>query len=204
MAHDLLKGFKKFRQAAYGGRVPLMKKLLSEGQDPDYFIISCIDSRSNPATIFKSLPGTFFAFKAMGAIVRPHKMGTALSAALQFALNYNKVKEIIVLGHTSCGAIKALVANIEDQEIASFIDVAHKGFDKARHRCHSAEKCDSDDLQRYAEEEIVLLSCENLRSYPSVRKALDEGRLKIRPWIFDMTQGVLLEYDQKAKAFVKL
>lgn len=200
MTHILLKGFKRFRQAAYGGRTPVMKKLVEQGQDPDYFIISCIDSRSNPGTIFRSLPGTFFAFKAMGAIVRPYKKGTALAAALQFALNYNKVKEIIVLGHTGCGAIRALITDTDDEEIASFIQVAQAGHENAKNRCGNC--CTQGEMARYAEEEIALLSSENLKTYPSVRKALDENRIVIKTWLFDMESGDMLEYNAQEKKFL--
>ena len=202
MAHSLLKGFKLFRKETYEGTSPIMKRLVEEGQSPDYFIISCIDSRSNPGTIFRSEPGTFFAHKAMGAIVRPYKKGTALAAALQFALMHNNVKEIIVLGHTGCGAIRAMVEKIDDEEIASFINVAQEGLEKAKHRCGNS--CTHDELLRHSEEEIVLLSAENLKSYPSVAKALEENRVVIRPWLFKMETGDLLQYNADFKEFVPL
>jgi len=201
MAKSLLQGFKLFRKENYEGN-SLMKRLVKEGQSPEYFIISCIDSRSNPGTIFRPEPGTFFAHKAMGAIVRPYKKGTALAAALQFALIHNKVKEIIVLGHTGCGAIKAMVEKIEDEEISSFINVAQEGLEKAKHRCGTS--CTHDELLRHSEEEIVLLSAENLKSYPSVAKALEENRVTIRPWLFDMESGELLQYNSDFQQFVPL
>ncbi len=201
MANLLLKGFKMFRKDNYEGN-SLMKRLVKDGQSPDYFIISCIDSRSNPGTIFRPEPGTFFAHKAMGAIVRPYKKGTALAAALQFALVHNKVKEIVVLGHTGCGAIKAMVEKIDDEEISSFVNVAQKGLEKAKARCGNS--CTHDELLRNSEEEIVLLSAENLKSYPSVANALAEGRVVIRPWLFDMESGELLQYSPDFKEFVPL
>lgn len=200
MANSLIKGFKLFRKDNYEGDA-LMKRLVKDGQSPDYFIISCIDSRSNPGTIFRPEPGTFFAHKAMGAIVRPYKKGTALAAALQFALVHNKVKEIIVLGHTGCGAIKAMVENIDDEEISSFINVAREGVEKAKASCGCGTH---DELLRHTEEEIVLLSTENLKSYPSVASALEEGRIVIRPWLFDMESGELLQYNPDFKQFVPL
>jgi carbonic anhydrase len=201
MANSLLKGFKLFRKDNYEGNT-LMKRLVKDGQSPEYFIISCIDSRSNPGTIFRPEPGTFFAHKAMGAIVRPYKKGTALAAALQFALVHNKVKEIIVLGHTGCGAIKAMVEKIEDEEISSFINVAQEGLEKAKARCsHSSTH---DELLRHSEEEIVLLSAENLKSYPSVSSALAENRVVIRPWLFDMESGELFQYNTDFQEFVPL
>ncbi|HRQ60684.1 MAG TPA: carbonic anhydrase, partial [Alphaproteobacteria bacterium] len=151
MTHTLIDGFRKFHADAYGEDA-LMRKLVREGQKPEFFIISCIDSRSNPGTIFKTEPGTFFAHKAMGAIVRPYKHGTALAAALQFALVYNDVKEIIILGHTGCGAVRALVEKLDDDEISSFVDVAQKALRKAENCCDGV--CTHDQMLRYSEEQI--------------------------------------------------
>lgn len=198
----LLLGFKKFRKETYEGLGALMPRLVQQGQSPDYFIISCIDSRSNPGTIFRAPPGTFFAHKAMGAIVRPYKKGTALAAALQFAIKYNKVRKIIILGHTGCGAIKALIDQLDDEEIASFIDVAKKGIEKARQR--HADPDLHDDLFRHAEEEIVLLSTENLKTYPSVQKALAAGDVEIASWLFDMEKGIIHSYDPQTGQFTAL
>ncbi len=195
MAHPLIEGFRTFHHENYGDDA-LMPRLVREGQNPDYFIISCIDSRSNPGTIFKPEPGTFFAHKAMGAIVRPYKQGTALAAALQFALDYNGVREIIILGHTGCGAVRALVEKLDDTEISSFVDVAQVALQKAQESC--GPSCEHDKLLRLSEEQIVLLSAENLKGYPSVARALDENRLTIRTWLFDMASGNLLAHKNNS------
>jgi carbonic anhydrase len=183
MTNTLLKGFQEFRKEAYEGECTLMEQLVEHGQNPDYFIISCIDSRANPGTIFNPAPGTFFAHKAMGAIVRPYEKGTALAAALQFALNYQKVSTIVVLGHTGCGAVKALVDGLDDEEIQKFTDVVQ----------HCA--CES---YQDTEKRVILQSVENLKAYPSVSKALREKRIEIKSWLFDMEQGVILEADNGA------
>ena len=186
MTEKLIEGFQKFKQRAYHKDNPLMKTLIEDGQDPRYFIISCIDSRANPGSIFKPEPGTFFAHKAMGAIVRPYKQGTALAAALHFALNYNNVDKIVVLGHTGCGAVQALVDGLEDEEIQSFVEVAKKSI------CSTHRK---------TEEQVVLHSAENLLGYPSVAKAMEEGRVAIKPWLFDMEAGEILEFKVESKEF---
>jgi carbonic anhydrase len=202
MTQKLIDGFLDFRAGAYDSAESAMRDLVKLGQSPDYFIISCIDSRGNPGTIFKPAPGTFFAHKAMGAIVRPYKKGTALAAALQFALEYNKVGKIIILGHTGCGAVKALVEGMPDEEISSFVEVARAGLDKAKALASDEET--HDDLYRHAEEQIVLQSAENLKSYPSVAKALRENRVTITAWLFDMHEGDLLEYAPDKNEFVSL
>lgn len=196
----LIEGFLAFRRYSYQGDAASMPRLVEEGQSPDYFIISCIDSRSNPGTIFRPAPGTFFAHKAMGSIVRPYKQGTALAAALQFALTHNKVNKIVILGHTGCGAIKALVEQIDDPEIASFVEVARAGLERAKTLAADGDAT----LFRHAEEQIVLQSRENLKSYPSVKLALDEGRLEIRAWLFEMETGELFEYNEPAQKFIAI
>ncbi len=202
MADKLLKGFKKFRKEHYEGRNALMPRLAAEGQNPDYFIISCMDSRSLPGIIFDADPGTFFPFTPMGAIVRPYKQGTALSAGLEYALEIMNVKEIIVLGHTGCGAIRALVENTDNEEIGSFVDVAETGLKKARELCNGV--CSHDELLRHAEEQIVLLSTENLKAYPSVKKGLAAGTIVLKSWLFDMDSGNLLEYSAVKGSFVPI
>ena len=122
----------------------------------------------------------------MGAIVRPYKKGTALSAALQFALNYQNVKTIIVIGHTGCGAVKALVEGLDDEEISGFVDVAQKSVRSSA---------------RKTEEQVVLHSAENLLGYPSVAKAIEEGRVSIKPWLFDMEAGDILEFKSETEQF---
>ena len=201
--NELIEGFERFRKQGYEGDHALMPELVVNGQAPDYFVISCIDSRSNPGTIFNAAPGTFFTHNAMGAIVRPYKKGTALAAALQFALEHNNVKEIIVLGHTGCGAIKALVEKLDDEEILSFVEVAKSGLEKAKRNC-DAVQCSHDELLRHTEEQIVLESSKNLESYPSVQKALGENRVAIRSWLFDMHSGSLLEYSETKKEFTPI
>lgn len=202
MTKNLIEGFSEFYESEYKGQEASMPDLVKHGQNPDYFIISCIDSRSNPATIFRSPPGTFFGFKAMGAIVRPYKKGTALAAALQFALTIMKVPNLIVVGHTQCGAVKALVDNTDDEEIASFMEVAQCCLHQAE-EIVSAE-AGEEGLLRATEEQIVLASVENLKTYPAVSTALSENRLNLRGWLFDMTHGQLLEHDAEANSFIPI
>ena len=197
MTQDLIKGLEAFKRDQYSDAGEhLMPQLVKEGQSPEYFIISCIDSRSNPSTIFRTRPGSFFAHKAMGAIIRPYKQGTALAAALQFALSYNKVDKIIVLGHTKCGAIQALVDNLDDPEISSFVNVTKNALIQAKSCCNEHDK-----IIARTEQEVVLESVENLKKYPSVAQALQEKRVKIFPWIFNMEEGTLLEYNTNNKTF---
>jgi carbonic anhydrase len=202
MTQKLIEGFKRFRAEHYGGKDALMPRLALQGQTPEFFIISCMDSRSLPGIIFDAAPGAFFPFTPMGAIVREYKQGTALAAGLEFALNIIGVKQIVILGHTGCGAIEALVGNTDNKEISSFVDVAQEGLSRAKKLC--GENCTKDKLLRLAEKEIVHLSAENLRTYPSIAKGLKDGSLRIHQWLFDMDSGNLLEYSDAKSSFVPI
>lgn len=200
MTASLLNGFKTFKAREYGPN-GLMDALVEDGQDPDYFIISCIDSRSNPGTIFNARPGVFFAHKAMGAIVRPYKQGTALAAALEFALGVKGIRKLIVLGHTECGAIEALVNKIDNPEIESFVKTAECAYERAIAR--TGEDAAKKDILRCCEEEAVLTSLLNLEGYPSVQNALKDG-LDIKGWMFDMTNADILEHNPKRCTFTSI
>ncbi len=202
MTQKLLEGFREFYSIEYGGKDATMPRLVKDGQAPEYFIISCIDSRSNPGTIFHSPPGTFFGFQAMGAIVPPYKKGTALAAALQFALTAMKVKNVIGVGHTQCGAVKALADNIQDEEISGFLDVTQHCLHRAKDIVGSP--VEEEELLRATEEQIVLESMRNLTGYPSVSLALSEKRLNIMGWIFDMGHGKLLEHNPETQRFTPI
>jgi carbonic anhydrase len=202
MADTLLKGFKKFKKKEYDSPKGSMMELIENGQRPDTFIISCIDSRANPGTIFESTPGTFFGHKAMGAIVRPYKKGTALAAALQFALIHNGVKKVIIMGHTGCGAIKAIIDNIEDPEISTFLAVTKGALDNA-HEAYENHQCEH-SLQRECEEQVVLESYKNIKGYPSVKQALEEERVEIKLWLFDMENAKILEHNADTQEFKEI
>lgn len=197
MPDDLLRGFERFRKEAYFDERSIMQDLVEKGQNPNCFVISCIDSRCNPATIFKSSPGKFFTFNAMGAIVRPYETGTALSAGLQFGIEHKNIEYIILMGHTGCGAIEALVDNLEDEEIGSFITVAQQGLENAKKITQ-----DGGNLYRIAEEQILLESRKNLQTYPVVQSAVAAGTVKIVTWLFDMHHGQIFEYDEDKDDFI--
>lgn len=201
MSQNLIKGFQRFHDAHYTSAGAQMPQLAAEGQNPEYVIISCVDSRSNPATVFDTPPGMFFAFNAMGAIVRPYEQGTALASLLQFAIEHKNVEKVIILGHTGCGAIEAMAESIDDPEITSFIAVARDGLEKAK---TLTKTDDHEELLRRAEEQVVLLSVNNLKTYPSVAKALKENKLEVRGWIFDLHSGNLLQYDEYLQKFKPL
>ncbi len=202
MPDQLIKGFEEFCAQEYTHKDGRMRELVSKGQNPDHFIISCIDSRADPSIVLKTPPGKYFGFKPMGAIVRPYVKGTALAAGLQFGLTQMNIEFLVILGHTQCGAIQALIEENDDPEISSFMDVAKSALITAK--SNLSDDHTQEELSREAERQVVLQSMANLRTYPSVRRAEEKNGLKIKGWIFDMKEGALLEYSSQTDQFEKI
>ncbi len=210
MSHKLLDGFHKFRNDtknyAPNGKDGLLQTLVKNGQDPEYLIIGCMDSRVAPEVILNLSPGTCFSHRPMGAMIQPYdaefNSSKEFNAKVKFALEGNNVKEIIIMGHTHCGAIKALVGKIDDQDISPWINTAKKALNSAANNLSKNENNNSEEaLLRETEQQAVILSIKNLATYPSVQNALKNGTLKINGWIFDMYSANLLELDPATGEF---
>lgn len=197
----LVKGFRRFRKEQFSEN-------LAAGQSPDTLIIACSDSRNDPALLTQSAPGDIFVVRNVAALVPPYQPdgnyhGT--SAAIEFAVKGLKVKNIVVLGHALCGGIQALIdppKNIEDLEFLSqWVRIAEKareavGSDLA-HITPEARNC-------AAEQASILISLNNLMTFPWIRAGVESGKIILHGWYFDMINGRLLDYDFTAGNFREL
>ncbi|KQN26156.1 carbonate dehydratase [Sphingomonas sp. Leaf33] len=192
---DLVDGYYRFR----GGEWLEERERWSElatGQAPKVMIIACSDSRVDPATIFGSRPGEVFVVRNVAALVPPFDASGGLhgvSAALEFAVTKLKVEEILVLGHGACGGVNAaLTQSLADAKpgeggfVAEWIGL----LDGAREKV-VAQHGVSDAGQTALEQEGVRVSIENLKTFPFVQKALDDGSLSIHGAVFAIADGKL-------------
>ncbi len=196
----LLKGFEYFRQEYYE-HTHLMDKLAREGTHPDFFFIGCIDPRSGLQTIFHADPGRMFGDRVMAALVPPYEEGSDFNASLTYAVKYKQVKHIVILGHTQCGGIEALVSGLDDSAIAGWMQNARPALERARQKpaCH-----DHETLCAETEKQAVILGLHNLLTYPAVREAFEAGAVTINGWLFDMKAGEILGYDPDENEFLPL
>lgn len=151
-------------------------------------------------------PGDIFVGRQIAALIPPHDEkddDDTIAATIEFAVNTLKVENIIVMGHTSCGGIKGLVDGVRSGAVGSWIQRAREIKDKVKLRLGD-KASDKDLLLAEVEKESVLWSVENLRKYPVVEKALQEGRLQIHAWHFDMQNGVLNAYNPQTHSFEPL
>ena len=186
------------------------RRLAEEGQRPRAMVISCCDSRVHATAIFGAEQGEFFIHRNVANLVpaylpdgEPH--GT--SAAVEYAVTALKVAHIIVLGHSSCGGVKACHDMCtghapELQKSSSFVgrwmDILRPGFEKV--------KDISDEVDRIArlEREAVMVSIENLVTFPFVQKAIDDNELTLHALWTDIAEGTLEQFDTSLQCFVQI
>jgi carbonic anhydrase len=202
-----LTGFRVFQKDYFGPQSDHFEPL-KHGQSPKTMIIGCSDSRVDPALLTNSAPGDIFMVRNVANLVPPFESDGGqhgVSAALEFAVTILEVEHIIVLGHSQCGGINALMNGNCEARGGSFISRWMSIAAPARDRIRTelAEK-DAAHQQRAAEQAAILLSIENLHSFPFIDERITQGSLSLHGWYFDLREGELLEYRADDGAFKKL
>ena len=195
----LLDGYRRFRTGAFQDSKPLIQELVAQGQRPQVAVIACSDSRVEPATLFQTDPGDLFMIRNVANLVPPLEEdgkfhGT--SAALEFAVVGLGVKHVIVLGHAHCGGIKAMMN--ADTDDGKFTFVTHwVSMLAAAHRRVLATMAGADEATRtrVCEQNAVLVSLENLTTFPWVRERVESGELQLHGWYIAIAEAKLSVYD---------
>ena len=171
-------------------------------------VIACSDSRVDPAQIFDVSPGEVFVVRNVAALVPPFETTPGhhgVSAALEFAVQVLKVREIVVMGHGMCGGCKAaLTQELRGTEpgrggfIADWIDMLEEARDPIAQELGTEGR----EAERAMEQAAVRVSLANLRSFPCVREKENRGELTLRGAFFAIADGVLHLLDERAGRFV--
>lgn len=191
----LIEGFRRFRQRYFIEQPELYQKLVERGQHPRAMVIACADSRAHPAHVTDTPPGEIFVVRNVANLVPPRvddgkTHGT--SAALEFAVKHLKVPHIIVMGHSQCGGIRALVEGEHDAGTHGFIDPWMKIATPAREQVLKAHPGKPlDQLCRLCEKAAIGVSLDNLMTFPFIAEAVAAGRLYLHGWYFDIEEGQL-------------
>lgn len=200
-------GFRTFRDDYFGADSSHFEPL-KQGQSPKTMIIGCSDSRVDPAILTNCAPGDIFTVRNVANLVPPYEGDGGrhgVSAALEFAVCHLGVEHIVVLGHSQCGGINALMAGSCGCKgggfISSWMSIAAPAREKVL-----AELPGKDPKlqQRAAEQAAILLSLENLHSFPWIDDRVTAGTLSLHGWYFDLNAGELLEYRQCSSLFQKI
>lgn len=196
-------GFRHFKKEFFGSEKGIFDTL-KLGQSPGTMLIGCSDSRVDPAIITNCGPGEIFTLRNVANLVPPYQEDKGLhgvSAALEYAVMVLQVQHIIVLGHSSCGGIRALFAHDTGKHykfISDWISIAEPV------RLKILKDLSEKPLhlqRRAAEEAAILLSLENLLTFPFVTKVVNSGSLHLHGWYFDMDSGELLTYSAEHAGF---
>ena len=189
MGDKLLDGNRMFLETEFTKQKEYFQKL-AQGQSPTTLWIGCSDSRVGPERITGSRAGEIFVHRNIGNVVAVNSMSFATVA--EYAINHLKVKEIVVCGHSDCGAMKALAAGKEGND--AFIPLWLNNAAEAKQRLEKRGAPAGEKEQRTAlEKENVRLQLEHLRAYPLVKKAIADGRVTVRGLYYDLATGTLSE-----------
>jgi len=199
-------GFRSFQKDYFGPDNSLFEPL-KQGQTPKTMIIGCSDSRVDPAILTNCEPGEIFTVRNVANLVPPYEETGGLhgvSAALEFAVCHLGVEHIIVLGHSQCGGIGALMEGGCDCKGSGFISRWMSIANSARERVLAELPGKDPQLQQLAAEQAaILLSLENLRSFPWIDDRVAAGTLSLHGWYFNLTVGELMEYVPEQGTFEK-
>lgn len=205
--HQFIEGFREFQQRYFAGETALFDRLRT-GQTPTTVLIGCCDSRVDPAILTQCAPGEMFIIRNVANLVPPFEQGTTnqgVSAALQYAVTVLNVSRIVVLGHSHCGGIKALMDGTDGVENGDFlgrwINIASHAKARVLQQMPDAEK----SVQYQAcELEAIRDSLVNLETFPWIKERLGTEALSLHGWYFDFEHGALLGYEPAAEQFIPL
>lgn len=204
---DLLAGYQNFMSGRYATESSRYKELADRGQKPHTMVVACCDSRSGPETIFDSGPGELFVVRNVANLVPPYRPdgeNHGTSAALEFAVQSLKVRQIVVMGHGRCGGISAALA--QDSEPLSPGDFIGRWMDMLK---PAAETIQDSPLMTQAERQTALErisvrnSIDNLRTFPCVKILEERGSLSIHGAWFDISTGELWVMDGDTGDFMR-
>ncbi len=206
----LVKRFHGWKATAYAENQAWYRCLAEGGQHPRAMVISCCDSRVHVTSIFGADQGEFFLHRNIANLVPPYANdgnhhGT--SAALEYAVTTLRVAHLIVLGHSNCGGVQGCFdmcsgAAPELNEVSSFtgrwMDILRPGYERVKDISDPAERT------RALEKEAVLVSLENMMSFPFIASAIDTGHLTLHGLWHDIGEGGLEQYNADTGVFAPI
>jgi carbonic anhydrase len=199
LPEKLLNGYRSFMSGDYAAQSKRYRDLASSGQTPETMVIACCDSRAAPETIFDTGPGELFVVRNVANLVPPYSPdgeyhGT--SAALEFAVQSLKVKNIVVLGHGRCGGIAAaLNPGAAPLSPGDFIGKWMNMLSAPAAIVADNKLMTSGERQRALERISIRFALANLRTFPCVQILEGKGRLSLHGAWFDISSGELWVMD---------
>jgi carbonic anhydrase len=199
----LIKGLGEFKSNYFSTHLELFEQL-AHGQKPRVLFITCSDSRIDPNLITQTEVGELFVIRNAGNIIPPFKAANGgEGATLEYAVHALGIEQIVICGHSHCGAMKGLLQLNKLQEEMPLV------YDWLQH-AEATRRLVKDNYSNYSGEELleitiaenVLTQIENLKTYPVIHSKLHQGKLQIYGWIYHIETGEILAYDPENHAYV--
>ena len=197
----IAQGVRRFREQVFPERQELYREL-GHQQAPEVLFIGCIDSRVVPAELCNTGPGEMFVERTPGNLVPIYRAeAVGVSASIEYAVSALRVSEIIVCGHSDCGALKGL---LQPEHLANLPAVARW----LRYAQEALAQVTAAHPHAVGEHKLALLCQFNVRvqlrhllSHPAVRARVDDGSLRLRGWVYDIPTGQVAHYDERGDHF---
>ncbi len=193
----IFEGYQLFRQKYATGDDSVMQILSEHGQRPEIMVISCCDSRVDPAVLLQCDPGELFVVRNVANIIPPYEKDEkhhGTSAALEFGVCFLNIKKLIILGHSQCGGIQALLSQCnlyKNDFITNWVSLIENKNNQ--HTC-------PDDYAKKA----VLQSYEHALEFPWIKQQVDTGILTIHRWFFDIATGTISAFCDRENKYKEL
>lgn len=198
MTHALLEGLTRFRREYFPRFEEHYRRLVAEGQRPGTLFVGCSDSRVLPQLITDSAPGELFVVRNVGNMIPPFEADSShhgVSAAIDYAVDILEVRDIVVCGHSHCGAIRALYQPPPDpsENLSRWLELA------AQARVDGPM---SEALLRRTEKRSILLQLDRLLDFPNVRRGVESGSIALHGWYYVLEEGDVHVLDLDTREFV--
>lgn len=199
----LLEGLQKFQTGYFSSHKDLFEQL-AHGQHPRILFITCSDSRIDPNLITQAEIGELFVIRNAGNIVPPYGAANGgEGASIEYALEALGIEQIIVCGHSHCGAMKGLLKMSSLDERMPLVYNWLKHAEATRRLVlDNYTHLEGEDLLNITIAENILNQLDNLQTYPIVRSKLHQGKLSLHGWIYSIETGLILAYDGISHEFL--
>jgi carbonic anhydrase len=197
----LLKGIQTFQSNIFKSKSGLFRELAT-GQNPSTLFITCSDSRVDPNLLTQTEPGEIFTLRNAGNLIPAAPSTGGEIATIEYAVVFLGIRDIVICGHSDCGAMAGLFNNGAMQKtmpsVYSWLENAKKTAEivntKYRHLSET-------ERIRETIQQNVLVQMENLRTHRFIREACDKRQLKIHGWVYKFETGEVLEYSDRSGKF---
>ncbi len=196
----LKQGIRRFQTEVYAPRREQYQVAATTQQQPHTLLITCADSRIDPEALTQSPPGEIFVTRNIGNMVPAYgEMVGGVSAVIEYAVDALRVNQVVICGHTDCGAMKALTQ--DDSHLESMPTVRRWLRNAEAAKRVSATMQDGRPLLDNLTEQNVLLQMTHLRTHPSVAGAIAQNRLSVSGWVYDLFHGDVRIFDESSNTF---